>query len=276
MFVSGLRATALRRLTTLAILSLPAFATDVRVHVFTLFHPTVIEVVPLRDHPLLIGDERVAWPDRRRMRTGGIRVRGLDEQSTDFIVSVPSRITRQFHGVLEIVKRGPELVPVLTMDLELAVASIVAAESPPGAQFEAQKAQAVVARSFLLAAGKRHPEADFCDTTHCQFLRSPPQDQRAATSTAGLVLMYEGRIIEALYSANCGGSTRTLAQARLRVTSYPYFSVDCPERTFPDGHRVGLCQRGAAAMARKGADFRTILRHYFPATSVDDRVKSGS
>jgi stage II sporulation protein D len=34
------------------------------------------------------------------------------------------------------------------------------------------------------------------------------------------------------------------------------------------GHGVGLCQQGAAAMARAGADFRTILNHYFPATTM--------
>jgi peptidoglycan hydrolase-like amidase len=34
------------------------------------------------------------------------------------------------------------------------------------------------------------------------------------------------------------------------------------------GHQLGLCQQGAAGMAEAGADFRTILNHYFPATSV--------
>jgi stage II sporulation protein D len=34
------------------------------------------------------------------------------------------------------------------------------------------------------------------------------------------------------------------------------------------GHAVGLCQYGAEGMARKGADFRTILKFYFPNSEL--------
>lgn len=34
------------------------------------------------------------------------------------------------------------------------------------------------------------------------------------------------------------------------------------------GHGAGLCQWGAAGMARQGADYREILRHYYPGTEV--------
>lgn len=35
------------------------------------------------------------------------------------------------------------------------------------------------------------------------------------------------------------------------------------------GHGVGLCQIGAAVMAHRGYDYRTILRHYYPGASLD-------
>ncbi len=35
------------------------------------------------------------------------------------------------------------------------------------------------------------------------------------------------------------------------------------------GHGVGLCQRGATGMALDGLDFRTILAHYFPNTTIE-------
>lgn len=35
------------------------------------------------------------------------------------------------------------------------------------------------------------------------------------------------------------------------------------------GHGVGLCQDGAAAMARRGYDFVRILQHYYPGTSIE-------
>ena len=35
-----------------------------------------------------------------------------------------------------------------------------------------------------------------------------------------------------------------------------------------EGHGVGMCQRGAVEMARRGADWRTILRHFFANASL--------
>jgi stage II sporulation protein D len=35
-----------------------------------------------------------------------------------------------------------------------------------------------------------------------------------------------------------------------------------------NGHGVGMCQWGAIGRARAGQDFRTILRTYFPGTTV--------
>jgi SpoIID/LytB domain protein len=35
-----------------------------------------------------------------------------------------------------------------------------------------------------------------------------------------------------------------------------------------EGHGIGLCQLGAAAMAKEGATFRQILSHYYPNTAV--------
>jgi SpoIID/LytB domain protein len=34
------------------------------------------------------------------------------------------------------------------------------------------------------------------------------------------------------------------------------------------GHGVGMCQTGAMGMAEAGLDYRTILGHYFPGTSI--------
>ncbi|HKH93113.1 MAG TPA: SpoIID/LytB domain-containing protein, partial [Gemmatimonadaceae bacterium] len=57
-----------------------------------------------------------------------------------------------------------------------------------------------------------------------------------------------------------------------------YFSVDVvPGRTGVEslvlkgggnGHGVGMCQSGAIGRARAGQDFRTILRTYYPGTTV--------
>lgn len=245
----------------------------------------------------------------------------------EFRVTIPGRISRRYRGKLEIKPTHGELLMIVTMDLETAVASVVAAESPSNAPMEALKAQAVAARSFLVAGGKRHRDFAFCDTTHCQFLRAPPDAQspavQATNATRGLVLAYHDQAFAAMYSASCGGRTHTLEELGMRVGDYPYFAVECaycrrhPEKwatrisetdaqgltlteksrlnlarklgwkTLPSnsysmhddessvlvegtgaGHGLGLCQRGGADMARHGAPFAEILRHYYPNTEL--------
>ena len=120
---------------------------------------------------------------------------------------------------------------VVTMDSETATASIVAAESPPGASLEALRAQAVATRSYLRSAGNRHDRFDFCDTTHCQYLREPPPPGnpawQATVSTRDLVITYDGAALEALYSRSCGGRTHSLKEVGLAAREYPYYSVTC-------------------------------------------------
>jgi stage II sporulation protein D len=259
-----------------------------------------------------------------------LQIKSNDAGPNNFVLSVPGKIHRQYQGELAIAGDGNSLVPVITMDLETAVASIVAAESPPGAPLEALKAQAVASRSYLIASKGRHGTSfDFCDTTHCQFLREPPPPAHpaalAARQTAGLVLAFNDSAFAAMYSASCGGHTYSLAELGISPRDYPYYSVDCeyckknpevwtrnlssaeaeklgqrtseasrlrlarqlgwmaiPSNTYSTksngddvelrgvgrGHGIGLCQRGAAAMAKDGADFGTILQHYYPNTSL--------
>jgi hypothetical protein len=283
--------------------SVPA---EVRVGVFGLFHPSVLVVSASGGEVSFVNvrSDRhscVLRPgERARFEVDGSAVRvtcaaaELDSASihlmgptggaADFELSVPGRIARRFHGRLDVIRDGDMLVPVVSMDVETAVASVVAAEQIASTPPEALKAQAVAARSFFAAARGRHHGFDFCDTTHCQFLRDPPAighpASLAARDTAGLVLAFRGAPIMAFYSASCGGRTRTLAEAGLEAAAgYPYFSVECAysARRHPsgerNGHGVGLCQEGAAQMAAEGgASFAEILRYYYPGT----RLESGS
>lgn len=323
-------------------------ASTVRVGVFGLFHPRELAVRPApgatlevqagREAFLLYGVQRARLRisgryvecriGDRTVRASSVRFSPREAQSQDLLFSVPGRIERRFRGSLEVIAAGSELMPVVSMDLEVAVASAVAAESPPDATLEALKAQAVVTRSYYVATRGRHAGFDFCDTTHCQFLRQPPEPAHlaslAAAATEGLVLAWRDAPLAALFSANCGGRTRTLAELGIPTDGYPYYSVECPtcrtaspaweaELDLKDaqpllagrnleqarlevgrrlgwgvipgsnyegrreggkfvvhgrgaGHGLGLCQKGAAAMAAEGATFREILARYFPNT----------
>jgi peptidoglycan hydrolase-like amidase len=262
------------------------------------------------------------------VRTSAIRVASRSGGATGFVLAVPAKISRQYHGVLEVKSISGVLVPVVGMHLETAVASVVQAESDPDAPLEALKAQSVATRSYIVAARERHLDFDFCDTTHCQFLREPPpadsKATRAAFATRGLVLAYRDQPVAAMFTRSCGGRTRTPEEIGMPHQAYPYFPVVCdycqrnparwtrqmspadaadlrqrgetsrlnidrrlgwdavPSNNFAaqsntqgvvlegagEGHGIGLCQRGAKAMAQSGANFREILIHYYPNTTL--------
>jgi stage II sporulation protein D len=72
----------------------------------------------------------------------------------------------------------------------------------------------------------------------------------------------------------CGTSFQgTELRTRLNLRSTA-FTLSASERgvtvyTRGYGHRVGLSQYGADAMALTGSDYQTILRHYYPGTTVE-------
>lgn len=233
----------------LALCSISAAAQTVRIGILTLFHPRQVEIQPVGTAALVLkcgSDQRIlnGEPGHAKidislesgqLRCGthavsSITVAARDGGAADFTVSIPAKITRHYRGTLTISANVEQLVAVVSMDIETATASIVAAESPPGAGTEALKAQAVVARSFLYAGG-RHRDYDFCDTTHCQFLRQPPAPGspafNATQATRGLILTWHGRPLAAMYSSRCGGTTSTLREIGIASAGYPYFSVAC-------------------------------------------------
>jgi hypothetical protein len=263
-------------LALLLICGLPVSAEVVQIGVFSLFRPVEFRVMPVST-PLLIltGDAQVILEGRHIYTImSPVRVSARDGSDTDFRLSIPGRIERQFHGTLSVRSGGHKLIAVVAMDRDVAVASVVAAEMPTSAHLEALKAQAIVARSYYVAAGPRHDGFEFCDTTHCQFLREWPATSadafRATQETRDLLLAYLGKPLAALYSASCGGQTRSLEDPG---AGYQYYSVSCDfcRRHSPglvQGHQLGLCQRGAAGMAAAGAGFREILDYYYPGTSL--------
>jgi peptidoglycan hydrolase-like amidase len=165
------------------------------------------------------------------LRTSSFHASNRNNGAADFVLTIPGKISRRYHGVLEVKAVAGILVPVVRMDLETAVASVVQAESAPDAPLEALQAQAVATRSYFIALRGRHHDFDFCDTTHCQFLRDPPLSEsnasRATFATRGLVLAYHDHAVAAMFTRSCGGRTRTPQEVGLSSHEYPYFSAVC-------------------------------------------------
>jgi stage II sporulation protein D len=172
-----------------------------------------------------------------------------DGSAVAFRLTVPGKLSRVYWGRLTIQAHKGELVAVVAMDRETAVASIVAAEMLDSAPIEALKAQAIATRSFL-TAGPQHNEFDFCDTTHCQFLKSPPPPAgrvaKAVEATQGLILAYRGKPVAAMYSSRCGGQTHSLRDVGIEpADAYPYYAVPCAwcqKHLFTWKSRIGSAQ----------------------------------
>lgn len=229
-------------------------SSSVRIGVLSLFHPHHLTIAPADGQALVLkpGSDSfvletssgvhsapVEFVDatslvvvaNHKIRTSNLLVSGRAGSPTCFTLAIPQKISRRYCGTLEIKPSGSELIAVVTMDLETAVASIVASEADSGTPLEALKAQAIATRSYLVSARGRHTEFDFCDTTHCQFLREPPAEgssfARAALETRGQVLTYNSEPFAAMYTRSCSGHTRTPSQIGMPSATYPYYSVEC-------------------------------------------------
>ena len=255
-------------------------AATVHISVLGSFHPVQFELQPAKGQTLVVesqGRTEFVQDERTLPLTGPAKVAGRNGAMAHFRLAAPGVAPRDYLGRLEVRRSGSELLAIVEMDRETAVAAIVEAEGAVGLPFEARKAQAVVTRSYLAGAHNRHQGFDFCDTEHCQLLKGLAHPtgagSRAALDTRGQVLVYKGDVIPAMYSANCGGHTKSLAQtkwegAAIPQPGYPYFSVACPLRGKASGHGVGMCQLGAITIAEHGYPARIILGHYFPGTTI--------
>lgn len=252
---------------------------------------------------------------------------------------------------------------VSDMNLEDYITCVLLAEMPADFEQEALKAQAVAARTYALRrqqAGGKHDLAAVCtDSVCCQaycaeeeFLASggTKEDlkkiESAVTDTAGQVLTYDGKLIEATYFSCSGGRTEAAVEvwgsdiAYLQAVDSPgeeqaahyVDTVSFSLKEFSDrlgvelsgnwlgkitytaggsvdtimigsrqfqgtqmrqklglrstafvisplgdrvtittkgfGHRVGMSQYGAEAMAVQGKTYKEILAHYYPGTTL--------
>jgi stage II sporulation protein D len=220
----------------------------VRISVLSLFHPKSLILTSTQPLTLTLDAQTLTLPPNTpaalestpaglTLATPGndpIPTQTLTIPPSAFTLTVPGKLTRFYRAALTVTSEDQTLTPILEIPTELAVASIVQAEAPPHAPLEALKAQAIVSRSFLLANLHAHRTYDACDTTHCQFLRSPPPASSPAAiatrATRNQVLTWRTtpeslpQIIAAMYSRSCGGHTRAHPTT---PGAYPFYAVGC-------------------------------------------------
>lgn len=124
------------------------------------------------------------------------------------------------------------------------IACVVSAEMPVSYELEALKAQAIVARTYTIykiTTSKKHDNADICDKSTCcqawiskenrlkRWKESDAQNNwnkiiRAVNETAGKIVTYNNKPINAFFHANSGGKTEIPFYV-WGGSGYPYLQV---------------------------------------------------
>lgn len=120
---------------------------------------------------------------------------------------------RQYRGNMIIKGEGTEFTLINQVELTPYLISVVPSEIYASWPMEALKAQAVAARSYTLNNLGRHSSDgyDLCSSVHCAayngVMSEHPRTTEAVLDTQGESAVFEGEIIEAVFSSNSGGYT---------------------------------------------------------------------
>jgi SpoIID/LytB domain protein len=157
-------------------------------------------------------------------------------------------------------------VKIETISLDDYIAQVLAGEGQPKAGDAAQQALAITARTFALANRNRHKKEgfDLCDTTHCQVVRpATATTRRAAESTSGRVLLYQGQPAFVYYSAWCGGRSELASQVWPGAIDYGYepslHDDACEDEPgWESDVRVGQIEAALRAAGLRGSKLRNL------------------
>jgi peptidoglycan hydrolase-like amidase len=163
-----------------------------------------------------------------------------------------------YEGRLRVLRGGQGLQVVNHLPLEHYISSVVGAEMPSGWHMEALRAQAVAARSYAMAHMARPASAHWHlgDTTRWQAYRGlgsvTARTRQATASTSGVILSYQGGIVESLYAAT----------SRISQEAHGHLGAS-------------MSQHGAQDLAQQGLRYNEILGRYYQGASLA-RLQAGA
>jgi stage II sporulation protein D len=163
---------------------------------------------------------------------------------------------KAYRGALIVHRRNGKLVVVNKLPLDRYLRGVVPWEMPDDWHSEALRAQSVVARSYALATLKPGTLFDLYADTRSQVYGGIEAEaattNRAVGSTAGQVLMWNGRVATTFYHSTSGGRTVSIEEAWPRATPVPYLvSVPDPHDTLSKHHRWGTVKLTPAQVGKK-------------------------
>jgi stage II sporulation protein D len=180
---------------------------------------------------LVAGGSAIDVPTRT-LTTGGVTKPLGDEvvalSGTPYLDTVASAkngetIQRSYPGTLFAQLRGDELFVLDQVDVETYVASVMSAEVSPGWAVESLRAQAIAVRTYAARTRLSHATRDYDlnDDTSNQVYRGiagvAPSLVKAASDTAGQIVVWANAPASVFYSSSCGGHTA----ASIELTGQP-------------------------------------------------------
>ena len=177
-----------------------------------------------------------------------------------------------YRGHFKVVNDGSGLTVMNDIPLELYIRGVVPSEMPSGWEFEAHKAQAIAARSYAVAnMGKRAKYGyDLKDTPEDQAYggasAETKQTNSAVKETEGIVLVCQGKVVPAYYSASAGGQTNKGSQVWSNDLPFLKSVPSFDDGVKKNGHGVGMSQYGANNLAKRGYNGYQILKYFYANT----------
>lgn len=200
----------------------------------------------------------------------------LEEKKTTYRGNL--KVSANLQGRLDVIN---------SVNMEDYLFGVVTKESPSAWPIEALKTQAVVSRSYALfkIQSRASQSFDVYDSTTSQvyggFNGESPQALEAVLSTAGQVVTYNGKPIEALFHANSGGYTESNENYWRGVAPVPYLrAVSDPYSGYqadPIGSRFGVWWQKSYSAAQIEKAFNANPANYIgQLISIDIVEKTSS
>lgn len=188
--------------------------------------------------------------------------------------SSPLMLDRAYRGQIEVGVTAQKLGAINVVGLEQYLAGVVPREMPSAWPEEALKAQAVAARSYALARRVGGKAFDLYADVRSQVYGGIPGEHARATAaiqaTAGEVLLWEGKPIDALFHSTSGGSTLDAAEVFGKAVPY-LVAADDPYSELSPVHRWGPIPV-AETTIRRGLGLRVPVRSLKLTRATSGRV----
>ena len=172
--------------------------------------------------------------------------------------------SNEYRDEIEIYRQGSGLTAINVIDEEKYLYGVINSEMPSSWSKEAQKAQAVAARTYMERCKGKHDIYDICDGVHCQAYKGTLNETQAGITavneTKGLCMYYNNALIEAVYFSSDGGATIDGVEAWGNITPYLIGKADIYEKEYKEWTREFTYSELTNLCSAKGYNVGNVIK----------------